>query len=91
VTPIAARTRPGSAATSWPATRTWPASAGSRVDRIWTMVVFPDPFGPEQGVHRALGDVQVDAVEDQVVTERLAQRPDHDRRPGPRAGLGRRP
>ena len=63
VTPIAARTASASRATSWPATRTSPPSAPIRVDRIWTAVVLPAPFGSEQREDRSLGDVQVDAVE----------------------------
>ena len=46
VTPIAARTPSGSARRSWPATRSSPASAGSSVVRIRTIVVLPAPFGP---------------------------------------------
>jgi hypothetical protein len=48
VTPIAARTASGSRATSCPATRSSPASARIRVERIWTVVVLPAPFGPSR-------------------------------------------
>jgi DNA-binding SARP family transcriptional activator len=46
VTPMAARTASGSAATSCPPTVTVPASAVISVDRICTAVVLPAPFGP---------------------------------------------
>ncbi len=45
-TPIARRTRSGSAATSIPATRAEPESAAARVERIFTVVDLPAPFGP---------------------------------------------
>lgn len=50
VTPIDARTASGARATSWPATRTVPASAASRVDRTPTVVVLPEPLGPSSAV-----------------------------------------
>src|SRR5580700_1778136 len=48
VTPMAARTESASRPTSWPATLTSPASAGMRVDRMFTAVVLPAPFGPSR-------------------------------------------
>jgi hypothetical protein len=36
------------------------------------MVVLPAPLGAEQGEDRSLGDPQVDAVEHDLVAERLA-------------------
>ena len=58
---------------SWPATRSSPASAPIRVERIWTIVVLPAPLGPSSAKIGALGDVEVDAVEHDVVAEGLAQ------------------
>src|SRR5258707_12781438 len=46
VTPIAARTAPASPRRSCPRTLAVPASAGIRVDRTFTVVVLPAPFGP---------------------------------------------
>ncbi len=46
VTPITARTAPASPRKSCPITLAAPASAGIRVDRIFTVVVLPAPFGP---------------------------------------------
>ena len=46
VTPIAARTPSGDVAMSWPATWAWPPSAVMSVERIFTAVVLPAPFGP---------------------------------------------
>jgi hypothetical protein len=43
------------------------------VDRIWTVVVFPAPFGAEQREDRSLDDVQVYPVENGVIPVRLAQ------------------
>ncbi len=48
VTPIAARTRSGAAATSCPATSARPPSAGTSVERMLTVVVLPAPFGPSR-------------------------------------------
>src|SRR4051812_5348591 len=48
VTPIAPRTSSGLPSRSCPATWTVPPSAGIRVDRIWTVVVLPAPFGPSR-------------------------------------------
>ena len=44
-----------------------------RVERIWTVVVLPAPFGSEQREDGPFGDLEVDAVEDDLVAERLAQ------------------
>ena len=82
VTPIAARTASGSRMASWPAISTSPPSAAMSVDRIWTVVVLPAPFGPEQGVDGALGDREVDAVEDDLLAVGLAQPGGADRGPG---------
>ena len=46
VTPMTERTASGSRSMSWPAIRTWPASAADSVARIRTIVVLPAPFGP---------------------------------------------
>ena len=46
VTPSSWRTRCGSRATSTPNTRACPASIGSIVASIFSVVVFPAPFGP---------------------------------------------
>src|SRR4051794_30160729 len=46
VTPTAARTPSGDVATSWPATWACPPSAVTSVERIFTAVVLPAPFGP---------------------------------------------
>ena len=62
VTPMTLRTAPGSRPRSWPATVTTPASAGRIVDRIHTVVVFPEPFGTDQGEDGPLGDGEVEAV-----------------------------
>ncbi|GHB55672.1 hypothetical protein GCM10010306_056980 [Streptomyces umbrinus] len=48
VTPIAARTPSGDVVMSWPATWAWPPSAEMSVDRIFTAVVLPAPFGPSR-------------------------------------------
>ena len=37
------------------------------------VVVLPAPFGPEQSEDRPLGDLEVDAVEDDLLAVRLAQ------------------
>ena len=37
------------------------------------MVVLPAPFGPEQREHRPFGDLEVDAVENELVAERLSK------------------
>ena len=60
------------------ATERSPASAGSRVERICTVVVLPAPLD-QQREDGALGDVQVDPVEDDLVAERLAQPRGRDR------------
>ena len=73
VTPIAARTASGSRARSWPATRT---VAGVGVDQRREDLHGRGLAGAvraEQGEDRALGDVEVDAVEYDRVAERLAQ------------------
>ena len=88
VTPIAARTASGSLARSWPATRTSPASARISVDRILTVVVLPGAVRAEQREDRSPRDVQVDAVEHDVVAERLAQPGRRDRRLGLLRGHG---
>ena len=44
--PITARTRSGARATSKPPTVARPALWRSKVTRIRTVVVLPDPFGP---------------------------------------------
>ena len=46
VTPIAARTPPGSRRTSKPPTRISPSPGVSSVERMLTMVVLPAPLGP---------------------------------------------
>ncbi len=46
VRPICSRTRAGSCATSWPATKALPSSASSSVARMRTAVVLPAPLGP---------------------------------------------
>ncbi len=48
MTPIAARIASGSRVRSCPATSIRPASGGIKVDRIWTVVVLPAPFGPRR-------------------------------------------
>src|SRR5215472_14157188 len=48
VTPIRARTAPGSMTTSCPPTRMSPPSAGIRVERMRTIVVLPAPLGPSR-------------------------------------------
>ena len=45
-------------------------------------VLLPDPARPEQGDDLASRDLQVDGLEDLVVTEALADRPGEDHRYG---------
>ena len=83
VTPIAARTASGSAARSWPATaRPARRRRAISVDRICTVVVLPAPFGPSSAKTVPCGDVQVDAVEHDLVAVGLAQAGGRDRRSG---------
>ena len=44
---------------------------------MWTAVVLPAPLGP-RSEDRALGDLEVDAVENDLLAERLVQAPDLD-------------
>ena len=59
---MAARTCVPSSTTSCPATRALPEVGGSSVVSMWTVVDLPAPFGPEEAVHLAGGDADVDAV-----------------------------
>ena len=70
--------RAWSAATSWPATRAVPASGKSQRGQDVTVVVLPAPLGPSRAKTEAGGYRQVDAVEDQVLAERLAEAGDVD-------------
>ena len=45
---------------SKPPTRALPAVGGSSVVSMWTVVDLPAPFGPEEAVDLARGDVEVD-------------------------------
>ena len=88
VTPIAARTASGSRATSWPATR---ALAGVGADQRGQDLDgggLPGAVRAEQREDRSRRDGQVDAVEHDVVAERLAQPGHGDRRPGLLGGHG---
>ena len=40
---------------------------------MWTVVVLPAPFGPEQREHAGGGDVEVERVEHELVAEGLGQ------------------
>ena len=60
-TPIERRTPRASRTTSCPATSRVPPVGRSSVVSMRTVVVLPAPFGPEEGVDLALGDLQVDA------------------------------
>ncbi|CAM5493440.1 hypothetical protein STENM327S_06427 [Streptomyces tendae] len=72
VTPMAPRTACGAVARSWPATRTSPPSAQTRVERIWTVVVLPAPFGPSSANTDPAG-MRRSMPEDGLVAVRLAQ------------------
>ena len=93
VTPIAARTAAASRTTSCPATRTVPPSGRSSVERMWIIVVFPAPLGPSRAKTPPGGDVEVDAVEHDLVAERLREGDGLDGRGHRRSFLGsmRRP
>jgi hypothetical protein len=61
---------------------TWPVSTDEReIAMVRNRAKIPS-LAAEQGVDRALGNVQVDAVEDDVITEGLAQSGGHDGRSG---------
>ena len=55
------------------------------VERMWIAVVLPAPFGPSSANTVPSGDVEVDAVEDDLLAERLAEAADLDRRAAVRA------
>ena len=67
VTPMAARTASGSLATSWPSISTWPASGARRVVRMLQRGGLARAIRPEQREDRPCGDLEVDAVEDDLL------------------------
>ena len=50
-----------------------PASAFINVVRMFTVVVLPAPFGPSMEKTDARGDIEVDAIEHDLVAECLPQ------------------
>ena len=79
VTPIAARTALVSVATSCPATRAVPPSAFISVVSTFTVVVLPAPFGPSREKIVPASDIEVDAVEHDLVPVGLPQPGGRDR------------
>ena len=90
VTPIAARTPPGSPATSWPATRSSPPSARDQRRQDPHDRRLAGAVRPQQSEDRSLRDCEVDPVEDDLVAERLA-RPSPPRWPVVAHALGPSP
>ena len=80
VTPIAARTASGSRARSWPATRSVAGVGADEGGQDLDDRGLAGAVGAEQREDRSLGDVEVDAVEHEVVAEGLAQAGRGDRR-----------
>ena len=66
--------------TSRPATSAWPLSGRSAVDRMLTVVVLPDPFGPSRPVMLPGGTAQAERIQGDHLPVALAQVTDHNRR-----------
>jgi hypothetical protein len=63
----------GSSAVSRPNTRIEPASGRTSPSSIRSVVVFPAPLGPQEAVHVAGMDGQVDAVDGRQIPVALDQ------------------
>ena len=70
---MAARTALVSVATSCPATRTVPPSAFINVVSTFTVVVLPAPFGPSREKIVPAANIEIDAVENDLVPVCLPQ------------------
>ena len=84
VTPMTARTASASRATSWPAICASPPSAAMQRRQDLDGRRLAGAVRAEQGEDRALGDVEVDAVEDDLLAVGLAQADGADGRSGAR-------
>ena len=61
-----------------PATIAVPASGRTSVVSTLIVVVLPAPFGPSRAKTSPRGDLEIEAVEDDLASEGLAQAPDQD-------------